>query len=386
MTKLTLQGIVGMVIALGLLLGGNSATADKKLAIDQVKGDLSVIVLGSGGPIATSAGRASAGYLVFVEGQPKILMDVGGGVFQRLAESGANIPDLDIILLSHLHIDHMGDLSPIIKTTYFHARGKNLNPDSGQSFPPGRTAPIRIYGPDENGIGFPPSVFPAATEPQYPPTTGFVHDHYDLNEGSDRYLNIFTRAIRGGIFGVQAFDYSPNLGDQMQTILDEDGLVVKIIAVNHGPNALVPALAFRIEYKGKSIVYSGDTNSATDNMIVLAQDTDVLIYDTAIMDDAPSPEDDPVFFALHTTPTRLGEVAAASGAKQLILSHITPVTEGRLNEVKNIVRTQGYRGKVQAAHDLMVINVGAQDRNEHHSADRHKRQAKQGLSPAWHQP
>jgi ribonuclease BN (tRNA processing enzyme) len=372
MENLTLQGIVGLLIALGLVLGGNSATADRKLAIDQVKGDLSVMVLGSGGPVATPAGRASAGYLVFVDGQPKILMDVGGGVFQRLAESGANIADLDIILLSHLHIDHMGDLSPIIKTTYFHARGKNLDPDSGQSFPPGRTAPIRIYGPDENGIGFPPAVFPDATEPQYPPTTGFVHDHYDLNEGTDRYLNIFSRAIRGGVFGVEAFDYSPTLGDPMQTILDEDGLVVKTIAVNHGPGALVPALAFRIEYKGKSIVYSGDTSSVTDNMIVLAQDADVLIYDTAIMDDAPSPEDDPVFFALHTTPTRLGQVAVAAGARRLVLSHITPVTEGRLGEVKEIVRAQGYRGKVRAARDLMVINVDAKGRDKHPPVDRRK--------------
>lgn len=369
MTKLTLLGILRMVIALWLLLGANIVMADKKLAIDRVEGDLSVMVLGSGGPVATPAGRASAGYLIFVDGQPKILMDVGGGVFQRLAQSGTNIPDLDIILLSHLHIDHMGDLSPIIKTTYFHARGKNLNPDSGQSFPPGRTAPIRIYGPDENGIGFPTAVFPDATEPQYPPTTDFVHDHYDLNEGTERYLNIFSRAIRGGIFGVEAFDYSPELSDPMQTILDEDGLVVKTIAVNHGPSALVPALAFRIEYKGKSIVYSGDTNSVTDNMIELAQDADVLIYDTAIMDDAPSPEDDPVFFALHTTPTRLGQVAAASNTKRLILSHITPVTEDRLSEVKAIVRAQGYRGKVKAAHDLMVINVGAKRHNKRHHND-----------------
>lgn len=369
MQKLRLQGIVRIVTALGFLLGASIVTADKELAIDRVKGDLSIMVLGSGGPVATPAGRASAGYLIFVDGQPKILMDVGGGVYQRLAQSGANIADLEIILLSHLHIDHMGDLSPVIKTTYFHARAKNLDPDSGQSFPPGRTATIRIYGPDENGIGFPPAVFPDATEPQYPPTTGFVHNHYDLNEGTERYLNIFSRAIRGGIFGVEAFDFSPRLGDPIQTILHDDGLVVKTIAVNHGPNALVPALAFRIEYKGKSIIYSGDTNSATDNMIALAQDADVLIYDTAIMDDAPSPEDDPIFFTLHTTPTRLGQVAVGSGAKRLILSHITPITEDRLNEVKTIVRDQGYRGKVNAARDLMVINVGAKRHNKHYRDD-----------------
>ena len=44
--------------------------ADKK-----VKGDLSVMVLGSGGPIVTAEGRASAGYLIFTDGKHHILMD-----------------------------------------------------------------------------------------------------------------------------------------------------------------------------------------------------------------------------------------------------------------------------------------------------------------------
>lgn len=357
-------------LALVFVLCTSTVSADSKLAVDKVEGDLSVMVLGSGGPIATSAGRASAGYLIFVDEKPRILMDVGGGVYQRLAASGTPIPDLDIILLSHLHIDHMGDLSPVIKTIYFHSRGKNLNPANDQIFPPGRTDAIRIYGPDENGTGFPPALFPDATEAQYPATSDFVHSHYDLNDGNERYLNIFSRAIRGGIFKVEAHDYSPLLSDPMQTIIDEDGLVVKTIAVNHGPDSLVPALAFRIEYKGKSIVYSGDTNSQSPNMnmVTLADGADLLIYDTAIMDDVPNPTEDPVFFALHTTPTRLGEVAYAAGAKKLLLSHITPVTEPRLDQVKKIIRAQGYRGKIKTAKDLMVINV---DHRRHDDDDDH---------------
>ena len=114
----------------------------KKLAVNKVKGDLSVMVLGSGGPVATEQGRASASYLIFVDGEPKILMDAGGGAFQRLAASGVNVKDLEIILLTHLHIDHMGDLSPIVKTVYFHNRAFNLaNPGT---FPPGRTTPFQI--------------------------------------------------------------------------------------------------------------------------------------------------------------------------------------------------------------------------------------------------
>jgi len=60
----------------------------------------------------------------------------------------------------------------------------------------------------------------------------------------------------------------------METVIDTDGLLVRSIAVDHGP---VPALAFRIDYKGHSIVYSGDTASHGPNMITIAQDADVLI-------------------------------------------------------------------------------------------------------------
>ena len=123
--------------------------------------------------------------------------------------------------------------------------------------------------------------------------------------------------------------------------------MISSIAVKHGP---VPAVAFRIDYKGQSIVYSGDTNSETDNMITLAQGADVLIYDTAIMDNPANP----VMLQLHTTPTRLGQVAAAAGVHTLVLSHITPDTEGKFSEIKKIIRAQGFKGEIEVAQDLEV--------------------------------
>lgn len=355
LNKVRLYLIAGFV---SLLLVLSTAHADKKLAVDKVEGPLSVIVLGSGGPIATAEGRASAGYLIFTDGKPRILMDAGGGSFQRLAASGATIPDLDIILLSHLHIDHMGDLSPMMKTIYFHARGKNIA--AGIPFPPGRTAPVRIFGPNANGVIFPPPTgLPAV--PQYPSSKDFVDGHFDANVGLDRYLNIFSRAISGGIFKYTVTNASPDWTTPAseQTLIDEDGLVVKSIGVNHGP---VPALGFRIEYKGKSIVYSGDTSSKGDNMIALSQDADLLIYDTAITDTLPAATPgDGVFFALHTTPTRMGQVAAAAQVKKLVLSHLTPVTSPRIKEVKHLIRDAGYTGKIKAAKDLKVFNIEEDD-------------------------
>ncbi|UCE88552.1 MAG: MBL fold metallo-hydrolase [Pseudomonadota bacterium] len=364
---------VAAVAALGLCLATGAALADnkhkekEKLAVDKVKGPLSVLVLGSGGPVAAASGRASAAYLIFCDGEPCVLMDAGGGAYQRLAASGANVRNLDIVLLSHLHIDHTGDLSSIIKTIYFHARGFNL---ANKAFPPGRTAPIRIFGPAANGAEFPPVLEADPGVAQYPSSSEYVHGHYDLNTGLERYLNIFSRAISGGIFDYKPMDVSPDwTAYNPETLIDEDGLVITAVGVNHGP---VPALAFRIEYKGHTIVYSGDTSSRSTtldgaplpnggNMVSISRGADLLIYDTAITDDLPNGPNDAVFFGLHTTPSRIGEVATAAGVKHLVLSHITPITEPRLKEVKKRVRAQGYRRKLSAAEDLNVYNLKHHD-------------------------
>ncbi|WP_455221580.1 MBL fold metallo-hydrolase [Kaarinaea lacus] len=336
------------------------------LAVDKVKGDFSVMVLGSGGPIATEQGRASAGYLIFIDGKPKILMDAGGGTFQRLAASGTDVKDLDIVLLSHLHIDHMGDLSPIIKTVYFHNRAYNLaNPGT---FPPGRTAPILIFGPATNGIPFPANVFPDAdpTIPQYPNSSDFADSHYEFTSGNERYLHIFSRAISGGIFDYEATDIPAGWTQYNETKLPNmKGVKISAVGVNHGP---VPALAYRIEYKGKSIVFSGDTSSRSTlsdgtplanggNMVEISSNADLLIYDTAIMDDEPSGPNDAVFFALHTTPSRIGEVATAANVRQVLLSHLTRVTQDRVPEIKQLILNQGYKGILTEANDLQVINL-----------------------------
>lgn len=335
----------------------------KKLAVDKVDGDFSIMVLGSGGPIATSEGRASASYLIFLDGEPKILMDAGGGAFQRLAASGTDIKDLPIILLSHLHIDHMGDLSPIIKTMYFHNRIANVDPDNTDySFPPGRTARFRVFGPDENGVTFAGTPIAAIADPattQYPASSEFVHSHYDVNQGNERYLHLFTRAISGGIFGYEVENVSPNWQTYNPVTLpvdDIDGLVIKAVGVHHGP---VPSLAFRIEYKGKSIVYSGDTTSRGANMTLLSEGADLLIYDTALFFNEPpaSRPDLNIFYNLHTTPARIGQVASEAGAKTVVLSHITPQTEGKFDAVKDMIRAEGYEGKIKVAKDLKVYNL-----------------------------
>jgi len=326
---------------------------------------LSVMVLGSGGPMATVSGRASAGYLIFVDGEPRALMDAGGGTYARLAESGTFINKLDLVLLSHLHADHTGDLTPIIKTLYFHNRLLHTTRDA--------TTPIRIFGPEANGVGFP---F-APLVPQYPATSEYADGSYKIPNGVDRYLNLFATAITSDSspdgpskFVYQTTDLTSvgcvnSLEDLTPVVNDADGFVVKSAPVDHGP---VPSVAFRIEYKGHVVVYSGDTGTGSapmggnptyacgmNNMQVISADADMLIYDTAITNTAPAT---PLFHVLHSEPWRIGTVANAAGVDTLVLSHITPISEPQLGTIKTDIQAVGYTGDIEVAEDLEVYNLG----------------------------
>ncbi len=89
---------------LSILLISACALADgnkhkNHMAVDKVEQGLSIMILGSGSPVAAPDRRASAGYMIFIDKQPEVLMDAGGGVYQRIADSGMNIADLDTILI-----------------------------------------------------------------------------------------------------------------------------------------------------------------------------------------------------------------------------------------------------------------------------------------------
>ena len=81
--------------------------------LDSSSSRFALVVLGSGGP--RSFGRASSGYAVLVDGEPRVLIDVGPGTFLRLGELELDLDALDTVLLTHLHVDHAGDLPGFVK-------------------------------------------------------------------------------------------------------------------------------------------------------------------------------------------------------------------------------------------------------------------------------
>ena len=69
-------------------------------------------VLGSAGPFG--AGSASAGYVVWVDGVSRVMVDAGGGTFLRFGEAGATTADLRLLALSHFHPDHAVEVPALL--------------------------------------------------------------------------------------------------------------------------------------------------------------------------------------------------------------------------------------------------------------------------------
>lgn len=275
---------------------------------------LEVVVLGSGGPRAF--GRASTSYIVLVDGTPKILVDAGPGAFVQVGKLEIDLDELDIVLLTHLHIDHSADLPAV-----FLERGLTSN------------VPIqfKVFGP-QGGPGF-------------PSTTKFLHLLFDQG-GVFEYQRTF--GVEENIIGV---DLSTDLKSPAQQIVDSNGLRVREIATHHDG---APSIAYRIDYQGASITFSGDMDeSAVPNLEELAKNSNLLVFHCPVLDPPESPA---VLYTLHTPPRKIGEAAQKAEVKHLLLSHIPPAVETRQREVLQSIH-QSYKGDVKFAYDGMRVSA-----------------------------
>ncbi len=276
---------------------------------------LEVVVLGSGGPRAF--GRGGSSYIVLVGGRPRILVDAGPGAFLRIGELDLDLEKVDAVLLTHLHIDHSGDLA-----AFFNARA--LTSDGPITY--------RVFGPDGAGL--------------FPKTSRFVNLLVG-EDGAFAYQKTF-----GARESFVVRDLAISLDSALTKIVDEDGLVVEEIATHHGD---CPSVAYRVSYKSVVLVFSGDMDaSALPNLVQLAKNADLLIFNCAVLDPPDSPSQ---LYDLHTPPRKIGEAAQTSGVKSLLLSHLAPDVEGQEDAVRKSIRTS-YAGPVAFASDKLRVPVG----------------------------
>lgn len=267
-------------------------------------------VLGSGGP-ELDDGRASSGYLVWQNGKARILVDMGGGSSLRFEQSGASLNDLDVILMTHFHADHSNDLPALIKASYFTDRARDLP----------------LYGPTGNSL--------------MPSATAFVQRLLGP-DGAFAYLSDY-------LDGRESYRLLPHdveaSGKRQQQVMSEPYRVTAVPVV-HGP---IPALAWRVEIGGHSLVFSGDMNNQNDALAGLAKQADILIAHHAIPEQAGA-----IARRLHMPPSVIGQIAARAGVKQLVLSHRMNRTLGLESASEKQVR-QTYAGPMYFADDLQCF-------------------------------
>lgn len=278
---------------------------------DQCPGKgIEVQILGSGGPEIEDK-RASSAYLIWVDGQAKVLIDIGSGSANHFGDVGAKVTDLDVIFLTHLHVDHAADLPVLVKSSFFG----------------NRTRPLPVIGPAGKNL--------------YPATTEFVRLLFDRRGGVYRYLGDYLTG-ENGAYALKVKDLSlPE--DRLTRVYSEGRITVYALPSGHGP---VPSLAHRLEIDGLILAFSGDTSGNNKALIDLAKNADIFIAHNAIPE-----EEEGVGRALHMPPTVIGKIAGEAKVKKLVLSHFMMRTLGREKETITLIR-KNYQGPISLAKDL----------------------------------
>lgn len=274
---------------------------------------LEVIVLGSGGPGAL--GRASSSYVVLIDGTPRVLVDAGSGSFVRVGESKIALDALDIVLLTHLHIDHAAELPGLMKARAVSSSGPIV---------------FKIFGPAGS---------PGTRDDAYFPSTSRFLNLLFGARGAFAYLRDFAAPIT-----IEPHDLSSKQG-----LLSFGSFTVSTIGGHHGD---APAVIYRVDHGGKSVTFSGDIDAAgLPALRGIAGETDLLVFNSVVLD---APDSPPVLYTLHTPPLAIGELARDAHVRRLLLSHLSPATDLHRQTVVGSIR-RSYAGPIALAEDGMRI-------------------------------
>ena len=270
-------------------IGGNDAVLNEDA--------LHVVLCGTGSPMP-DPDRAQACAIVYAGGKV-FVVDSGLGGWDRLARFQLPVGGLTGILLTHFHSDHISGIPDIA-----------LN-----SWASGRRQALAVYGP---------------------PGVETVVAGFDLAYSLDDGYRIAHHGPE--FFAEEGADYQPIVVDvpdrtMAVTVFEEGGVKVTAFRVSHEP--VDPAYGYRIDYKDRSVVFSGDTKRDA-NIATFGEDADVLIHEALaphmvhmleegldgrgdrrakIMHDIPD---------YHATPVQAAESANEAGVKLLVYTHIVP--------------------------------------------------------------
>ena len=280
-------------ILMGRLLEDRLAAA----ATLQLEDGLYVGLCGAGSPLADPE-RSQPCTVVFA-GDKMFLFDVGSSI--NIGLMGFGPGDIDGIFLTHYHSDHIGMLGEVMMQRW--VGGNN-------------TQPLPVYGPE--GIQQIVDGFNMA----YALDSGYRTAHHGEP--------IAPTSGKGG--SAHRFDVT---GEELLEVYNDGSVKISAFTVHHDP--IVPAVGYRIDYKGRSAVISGDTISS-ENLARHAKGVDLLVHEGLSMELVELAEKSAtnagqagmakIFFDIrdyHTAPVDVAKLAQQANVKYLAFNHVVPM-------------------------------------------------------------
>lgn len=273
-----------------------------------------VTLLGTGAP-PPRLDRFGPSTLVEV-GNEKFIFDAGRGAMQRLHQLGIPFGDITGMFLTHHHSDHVVGFPDLWLTGWIgRPWGK-------------RNTPLQVWGPE-------------GTEP--------MMEHLPKAFAVD----IRVRRKNYPTDGVKLAAHEITEG----VVFDKDAVKVTAFEVDHGGEEL-PAYGYRIDYRGRAAVLSGDT-TFNENLIQHAQGADLIVHEVtaAAGSAAESPAQLKRIGANHTTPDQAGEVFSRVNPKLAIYNHLL-LFGGATAEALIPATRKNYAGPLVVGEDLLRIDIG----------------------------
>ncbi|MEE9374383.1 MAG: MBL fold metallo-hydrolase [Saprospiraceae bacterium] len=301
-----------------------SKSANKIEYIEDRDG-IRVITLGTASPL--SSDRNQTGTAIFVDGM-FFLFDVGYGVIRQAELEKLPLNKLSGIFLSHWHSDHFIELPYAIN----------------RSWQLGRKHPLDIYGPE----GLDTVLIGVSQFLKYENENRVSHHGSEVMNPLIAGVNSRTIDMRGSV----------------STILyQQNELRITAFEVCHQP--VTPSYGFRIDYKGKSVVISGDTKEKCHTLEDFAKGTDLLLHEVMLKDvfeksskrNAKNGNERNAKIAqditkYHTSPIDIGIMAQRAGVKKVVLHHFAPVPSNLIFERRyKSDLSKNYKGAISLAED-----------------------------------
>lgn len=270
---------------------------------------LRVAVCGSSAPLV-SARRAKACVAVFAGGRFYVV-DAGPESVENLVLWGIPLSAVGGALLTHFHSDHIGDLGEL-----------NL-----QTWAGGRPGPLDVYGGP--GVESVVEGFNAA----YRLDQGYRTAHHTAKVMPPETWPMIAHPIT--LEGPET-----PAKNRTGRVLETGQLRITAIEVDHAP--IAPAYAYRFDYKGRSVVITGDLKYH-EPLVESAKGADLIVSEAiavhmtrALGEGARAGGRNQAATIMHDiedyhiTPEQAARVANAAGARLLVFYHLLPSPDGSL--------------------------------------------------------